>query len=40
MNFSSSDLDIFISEAKMQINSSKNKIKMTSNGNTAEYIKQ
>ncbi len=40
LNFSSSDLDLFISETQMKINSSKNRIKVTSSGNTAEYVKQ
>lgn len=40
INLSATDLDDFIRESKMQINSSKTKIKMTSNGNTAEYVKQ
>ena len=40
LNFSSSDLDLLITETNMKINSSKTKIKMTSDGKTAEYSKQ
>ena len=39
-NFSSSNLDLFITKSNMKINSSKTKIKMTSDGKTAEYSKQ
>ncbi len=40
INFTSADLDTLISVGEMQINSSKNKIRITSVGNTAEYVKQ
>ena len=39
-NFFSSNLDLFITKSNMKINSSKTKIKMTSDGKTAEYSKQ